>query len=93
MRGRDAHWSPDRRLIVYTPPNGGVATIPAARAGSRLLSRGYEADWAPEGRRIVIARLGGPASDDSIWIMNRDGSGRRRIVQGATTPAWRPHRG
>jgi Tol biopolymer transport system component len=58
VRGRDAHWSPDGHVVVYTPANGGVATIPGRGAKSRFLSRGYKADWSPDGRSIVFARIG-----------------------------------
>jgi dipeptidyl aminopeptidase/acylaminoacyl peptidase len=90
VQGRDAHWSPDGRLILYTLPDGGVATIPAAGGRSRFLGKGFEADWSPDGRQIVFARRGDATTGDSIWIMNRDGSGRHRIMARAAAPAWRP---
>ena len=89
VRGRDAHWSRDG-LIVYTPPAGGVATIPAGGGKSRFLGRGYKADWSPDGRRIVFARLGEAPAGDAVWVMNANGSNRRRLFRGASAPAWRP---
>jgi len=89
VKGRDARWAPDGRLVLYTLPHGGVATIPAAGGRSRLLGRGYLSDWSPDGRRIVFARLG-EQNGDSIWVMRADGGGRHRILRGATSPAWRP---
>jgi Tol biopolymer transport system component len=90
VRGRDAIWSPDRSTILYTGVNGGVYTVRAAGGKPRNLGRGFEADWSPDGERIVFGRLGNTALADSVWVMRRDGSDRRRIVNDATTPAWRP---
>lgn len=90
LRGRDAHWSPDGTAIVYTPPNGGVGVRATAGGQSHLLGRGYLANWSPDGNRIVFARLGLSAAGDSIWVMARDGSGRRLIMASATDPAWQP---
>lgn len=92
LHGRDAHWSPDGATIVYTPPNGGVGVRATAGGRSRLLGRGYLANWSPDGARITFARLGLSSAGDSIWVMARDGSGRRRIMEGATDPAWNPAR-
>lgn len=90
VRGRDAHWSPDGRTIVYTPPDGGVAIRRAAGGTSRMLGRGYLADWSADGTKIVFARLGEPPAGDAVWVMNRDGTARTRLMRGATMPAWRP---
>jgi Tol biopolymer transport system component len=90
VRGRDAHWSPDGRQVVFTPPDGGVATIAAAGGRSRFLGRGYLASWAPDGLSIVYARLGEGPAGDSIWIMGANGSRPHRIFRGATDPAWGP---
>lgn len=88
VRGRDAHWSPDARAIVFTPSNGGVAV----RTGGKrhFLGRGYLANWSPDGTRIVYARLGMTAAGDAIWIMDASGRGAHRIMNGASDPAWRP---
>lgn len=90
VRGRDAHWSPDGRTVVFTPPNGGVAIVSAGGAGRHFLGRGYMADWSADGTQIVYARMGLAARRDSIWIMNRNGSGAHRILDGAGTPTWKP---
>ena len=90
VRGRDAHWSPDGERIVYTRPDGGVATISSGGGSARFLGRGYLADWSANGAEIVFARLGQTAHGDTIWLMHADGSNRHLIMEGASDPAWRP---
>ncbi len=87
LRGRDAHWSPDGRMIVFTPPNGGVAILTGGKR--RVLSRGYLANWSADGTQIVYARMGSAAAGDAIWIMDANGRNTHRIMNGATDPAWR----
>jgi Tol biopolymer transport system component len=90
VRGRDAHWSPDWRTIVYTGPDGGVFTAPGAGGSGRFLGRGHLSEWSRNGRQIIYTRMGDRPSADSVWIMNRDGSNAHRIVRGGANPAWQP---
>jgi Tol biopolymer transport system component len=89
VHGRDARWSPDGKTIVYTGPDGGVYTAPGSGGNGRMLARGYLADWSPDGTQIVYTRMGDTPAQDSVWIMNRDGSNPHRITTGAANPAWR----
>jgi Tol biopolymer transport system component len=91
LKGRDAHWSADGRLIVFTPSNGGVAIMTGGKR--RLLGRGYKANWSADGAHIVYARLGATATGDSVWIMEADGRNAHRIMNAASDPAWRPAAG
>lgn len=88
LRGRDAHWAPDGRTIVFTPSNGGVAILAGGKR--HVFGHGYKASWSADGSKIVYARLGMTAAGDAIWIMNANGGNVHRIVKSATDPAWRP---
>ena len=88
FRGRDAHWSPDARTIVFTPSNGGVAILSGGKR--HVLGRGYLANWSADGTRIVYARMGLGSAGDAIWIMNANGRNAHRITSSASDPAWRP---
>jgi Tol biopolymer transport system component len=88
LRGRDAHWSSDGGMIVFTPPNGGVAVFSGGKR--RLLGRGYKANWSPDAGRIVYARLGMTRAGDAVWIIDADGHNAHPIMKGASDPAWRP---
>jgi Tol biopolymer transport system component len=90
VRGREARWSSDGRRVVYTLPDGGVGIAAASGAGHRMISHGHEPDWSPDGTKIVYTRMGVDEASDSVWVMNRDGSGAHRILMGASTAAWRP---
>lgn len=90
VHGRDAHWSPDGRTIVYTGPDGGVYTAPGQGGAGRTLGRGYLAEWSRDGKQIVYARMGNTPAEDSVWIMNRDGTHAHRILRGGSDPSWQP---
>lgn len=68
----------ERRLVRLSP----TATVDAVA-------------WAPDGKRIAYSDDGGPNVDGGrIWVMNRDGSDRRRIMSlwdPVTSLAWSPH--
>ena len=47
----------------------------------------YAPAWSPGGTRIAYTR--GFVGD--VWVMNADGSNKRRLVPDAAVPSWSPH--
>jgi len=92
-------WSPDGRLLAYSWGFGlgwdDIHVIRPDGTGDRALTddvsivgEGWPA-WAPSGRRLAIARLGG------IWTLAPDGSRLRRLTNppgtaGDLDPSWQP---
>ena len=101
-------WAPDGQAIVYTsyrPANGsvfgtyqdlviswlykGVRDEPTHGSPS---NQNYLPAWSPDGSRIAFTsnRDGNP----EIYVMNRDGSGLRRMTNNPSidvTPTWSPN--
>ena len=82
-------WSPSgpylamhalRSVVVYDGKTGLWHTI----------SKGEQPSFAPDGRRLVAKSCDG--GDCGLFIMNRDGSDRRRVTTSAddVIPAWSP---
>ena len=88
-------WSPDGSKIIYT--RGDVMTnfdIYSMDAdGGNLLrlteheERDQRAVWSPDGQEIAFESQ--RDGDKSIWLMDADGSNKRRVVEGRE-PSWSP---
>jgi TolB protein len=79
----EPRWSPDGTQLLFTVcgPFGACRLDIAQADGSRVvrLGSGGDATWAPDGRRIAfVARVACAAS--SVFVMNADGGGQRRIT-------------
>ena len=49
----------------------------------------YSPDWSPDGDRIVFTRSEPDGSNESIWIVNADGTGLVQVTDGADdNPTW-----
>lgn len=100
-------WSPDGGRIAFvggTRAREGayVATdvdLYVARSNGRSARRlthdaAREAApaWSPDGRRLAYVRGALVANRSSVWIVNADGSGARRLTTGRLDlqPAWSP---
>lgn len=76
----EPNWSPDGRFLVVerrTQRGQNVFIIDRRGRKVRALTRtgGYSPAWSPSGRRVAYAHRGG------IYVVNRDGTGRRQLVR------------
>lgn len=106
MRGEVATWSPDGGTIALAshPGDGNWAVWTMRRDGSerRQLTHpvlrppagahgDYPAAWSPDGSRILYSSE--VRGDRELFVMNADGSGKRRVVRwpGVDSPqGWLP---
>jgi Tol biopolymer transport system component len=105
----DPRWSPNGRELVFDRVTlGGTASSPQSEiwrskrdgSGLRQLTSGHaddEADWSPDGRRIVFVRTdpgAASAARDSLWTIRRDGTGAHLLLRtrmgGPRDPEWSP---
>jgi Tol biopolymer transport system component len=83
-------FSPDGRWIAFsrgTRDDLGLYVMRAGGGGARrLVDGGFRATWSPDGRWLAYDRL------NSIWVIRRDGTMRRRLTngEGDVEPAWSP---
>jgi TolB protein len=98
--GFSAVWSPDGSRFAFNGSSGtsfGLWVMDRDGGNVRFLGFGRphseggpmpDPDWAPGGRRLVVSY----ARD--LYIVNRDGTGRRRLTPSAEhdwSPAWSPN--
>ena len=80
---KPAQISPDGKTLLYT--SGTIWTYDMDNGEKVQLVEGYDADWHPDGQRIVftrVARNSGGITTTSIWVMNADGTDITEIVPG-----------
>jgi TolB protein len=97
--GFDPVWSLDGRTIAFTRAEDQqmIHVIRADGSGERRVtrptSRSYEEvvfDWSPDGRRFVFGlKSGVKHATESIYVVNVDGSGQRKLADG-DRPHWSP---
>ncbi|MGB8648100.1 MAG: hypothetical protein WCF84_22885 [Anaerolineae bacterium] len=90
---------------VNPSPSGAAGMLSMTRDTNRLFGRDLQTgrewliaeglhaeEWSPDGQRLALVNLkqSGPAGE--IWIVNRDGSGRRQLTAGPDDghPRWSP---
>lgn len=93
-------WSPDARAILYTsyrdgPPDLFLSYIYEGRLErptKALDTRNYLPAWSHDGSRIAFMCAGNDGNTE-ICVINRDGSGLRRVTNhpmADATPTWAP---
>lgn len=87
----DAVWSPDGSAIVFyrTPRNdsSGIWLVDSDGTNDRYLCSGMQADWSPDGERLVVATLAW-----NIYLIDKDGSNFEWLIKDgeSNSPAWSP---
>ena len=88
-------WSPDGTEIAYAQgevmTNIDIYVIAADGTGAQRLTEHPERDgapaWSPDGSKIAfVSQRDG---DVAVWIMDRDGGNKRKLVKGEQ-PSWSP---
>jgi eukaryotic-like serine/threonine-protein kinase len=75
--------------IAFDPVHGAVSGVPEAAGGEHVVSN---FSFSPDGSKLVLDTLG--EATENLWIMNADGSGRRRLTSDAyknRAPQWSPN--
>jgi TolB protein len=79
-------WSPDSRFVAYsraTPPGVDHSWVLAIDGSGAPVDLGAFSDgswgptWAPDGQHLALA------AEQGLWVVNRDGTGRRRLTRGS----------
>ncbi len=93
-------WSPDGEFIVFVAVQDGnqeIYTVSVTTGEQFRLTNTSAVDtfpsWSPDGQQIVFASNQTNAGDYELFIMNRDGSGRRQLPQTPANdayPKWSP---
>ena len=97
-------WLPDGRILFSSNRDGNYDFYAITANGSDLRNlsrdwgqapRGYWVAWSPSGEKVAFSfRPGAAMADGALYVMNADGSGRRKIVErGAQQdilPVWSP---
>ncbi|MGB7532018.1 MAG: hypothetical protein WA977_03440 [Halobacteriota archaeon] len=107
LLGFDSDWSPDSKEIVYTKygkplehsweddcDSASIWTMNTETTEKKKLAqRAMCPSLSPDGKQIVYIFKETPDAKRDVWIMNADGSNKRKLVSaeyGALLPSWSP---
>ena len=86
-------WSPDGRRLALVAGGGGAIWVMNADGSNPVQLTEYvrpkfglhvgwfSPTWSPDGRRIAYTYTPSAKVDRDVWVMNADGSGRRRLAR------------
>src|SRR4029453_18030953 len=75
-------WSPDGQWIAYhSRKRGGIWIVQSTGGVSQQIAEfGSDPAWSPRGDELVFTSdAGGMASQSVLWLVRRDGTGRRQL--------------
>jgi Tol biopolymer transport system component len=96
-RGQFGRWSPDGTRLALDSPTatsqGDIFIVDADGANRRLVLASREldqpADWSPDGRKILFTRYDSDRPGSSVYVVNVDGTGLRKLARGLAG-TWSP---
>lgn len=84
----DVAWSPTGDWLAYVQNwsedtlEGQISLVRPNGDDARILVPGDSPDWSPDAKQLVYVHKG------SIWTVNADGTGARRLIPNGHAPAW-----
>jgi dipeptidyl aminopeptidase/acylaminoacyl peptidase len=97
---QEAAWSPDGKWIAFTAGAWGrtIYTIRPDGSDSRVLVPGElwvfprSPAWSPDGRSLAFSenRRDIVTGLNDIYLIDRDGSNRRKLTENGSQPSWSP---
>ena len=90
QRLNDLIWSPDgRTLALIIEDAQGAAVVGLVTPGKEpvQVGSGRNPAWSPDGTRLVVERPRNAPGPSELWLINRDGSGPVRLLEGEK-PVW-----
>lgn len=92
-RGRSPSWSPDSENLVYASGDSIYRIGSDGRGRTRIIGglKAPEVRWSPDGRKLLYTTSVGEDRSD-LWVMNRDGTHRTRILRNTCVNGfdWQP---
>ncbi len=87
LRGDSASWSPDGRTLAYTTDGAVYLCDPDGSNSRRIVTMSgllIGVHWSPNGNKLCFTRS--EPSGDSLWEVDRDGSGLKYLSLGLLSP-------